>query len=38
MVSKKFDIKMMAFSRKYEYLIPLKMFYLYEKESFGRPG
>lgn len=37
-VTKKFDIKMNAFSRKYEYICPIKMFYKYDKETFGTRG
>lgn len=33
-VTKRFDIKLSAFSRRYEYLCPLKMFYKYDKDTF----
>ena len=38
LVTKKFDIKMSAFSRKYEYICPLKMFYKYEKSTYQACG
>ena len=34
-MTKKFDIKMSAFSRKYIYICPIKMFYPYKKDTFG---
>lgn len=34
-MTKKFDVKMSAFSRKYEYLCPLKMFYKYDAATYA---
>lgn len=34
-VTKNFDIKLNAASRRYEYLCPLKMFYPYNRETYG---